>query len=136
MFNTFIIALALDILIIVILAMIYRRLSLQPRSSPTQPVQQNILDDYSVIARRLKIEESIDALGMFQAPYEDFIRNVETEIRHLQNWRVEGIEGYDFTARVSLLKFALNMAIVYAEVMGHHDTIPKIREYLRKIGEI
>ena len=138
MFDTFMVGVVLNGVIIILLILIYLRLKSFTRSHTRIELYQlqKVLEDYSIIAKKLRIEEAIDDLGMFQAPFEDFMRNVEIEIRHLQNWRAEGIEGHDFKVRSSLLKFALNMAVVYARVMGHHSIISKARQYLKKVEEI
>ena len=88
-----------------------------------------ITEDYHVIAEYIGILNVIQDLGGFVAPYENFLEDVEEEIRILEN---RGIRGPEYFRRSHQLKFALNMALVYARVKGNWNMVPQVRSYLKR----
>ncbi len=87
-------------------------------------------EDYHIIAEYIGILNVIQDLGGFVAPYENFLEDVEEEIRILEN---RGIRGPEYFRRSHQLKFALNMALVYARVKGNWNMVPQIRSYLKRV---
>lgn len=90
---------------------------------------ENITEDYHIIAEYIGILNAIQDLGGFVAPYENFLEDVEEEIRILEKGEIRGPEYF---RRSHQLKFALYMALVYARVRGTWDMIPEIRAYLER----
>jgi len=85
------------------------------------------------IAEALGIREAIRELEYFEAPYSKFVDDVDKEIEICEK---QLIEGPEYSRRSYLIKFALNMALVYAMIRGDHESIPEIKRLLERAKKI